>query len=61
MKIHNFIKDTKGMAQIELNAIKKQESLKVKVNEQVEGTKSGESPEEKPEQKKCKKKTEAKA
>ncbi|MDD7068757.1 MAG: hypothetical protein SPH22_09205 [Prevotella sp.] len=61
MKIHNFIKDTKGMAQIELNAIKKQESLKVNVNEQVEGTKSGESPEEKPEQKKCKKKTEAKA
>ena len=61
MKIHNFIKDTKGMAQIELNAIKKQESLKVKVNEQVEGTKYGESPEEKPEQKKCKKKTEAKA
>lgn len=49
------------MAQIELNAIKKQESLKVNVNEQVEGTKSGESPEEKPEQKKCKKKTEAKA
>lgn len=61
MKIHNFIKDTKGMAQIELNAIKKQESLKVKVNEQVEGTKSGESPEEKSEQKKRKKKTEAKA
>lgn len=61
MKIHNFIKDTKGMAQIELNAIKKQESLKVKVNEQVEGTKYGESPEEKPEQKKFKKKTEAKA
>lgn len=49
------------MAQIELNAIKNQESLKVKVNEQVEGTKSGESPEEKSEQKKRKKKTEAKA
>lgn len=49
------------MAQIELNAIKKQESLKVKVNEQVEGTKSGEFPEEKSEQKKRKKKTEAKA
>ena len=49
------------MAQIELNAIKKQESLKVKINEQIEGTKSGESPEEKPDQKKRKKKTEAKA
>lgn len=49
------------MAQIELNAIKNQESLKVKVNEQVEGTKSCESPEEKSEQKKRKKKTEAKA
>ena len=59
MKIHNFIKDTKGMAQIELNAIKKQESLKVKENEQVAGTNSGESPEEKPEQKKRKKKAEA--
>lgn len=59
MKIHNFIKDTKGMAQIELDAIKKQESLKVKENEQVAGANSGESPEEKPEQKKRKKKSEA--
>lgn len=47
------------MAQIELDAIKKQESLKVKENEQAAGTNSGESPEEKSEQKKRKKKAEA--
>ena len=61
MKIHNFIKDTKGMAQIELDAIKKRESVKVQQNEQVSESDSGESQAEKPEQKKRKKKTQAEA
>lgn len=57
MKIHNFIKDTKGMAQIELDALKKQES--VKANEQDAGAEPGESAEEKPGPKKRKKKAQA--
>jgi len=48
-----------GMAQNELDAIKKRESLKMKKDERVRGKESGTANNEKPEQKKSKKKTQA--
>lgn len=57
MKVHNFIKDTKGMAQIESDAKKKRASFLVKQNEQVEESNIGAT--ELPERKGRKKKAQA--
>lgn len=58
MKIHNFIKDTKGMAQIELDSRKKRENNIAMQNEQI-GQEAGVEGNETPAKKGRKKKAQA--